>query len=250
MKFIKEIGARVFAVWAIIIFIISFLLFLIPSLLTALIPEPKGMLWFHKLSRVWMNIWLPLVGCPLKVVGKQNFEKGKNYIVTFNHNALLDVPLSAPYTQGTNKTIAKQSFAKIPLFGWYYSRGSVLVNRRDPDSRKKSLDAMKAVLAKGYHMCIYPEGTRNRTDNPLKDFHEGAFRLAIDTGKAVIPAVIFGTKKTMPINKSFYMWPHKLELHFLPPVEPGNLSSAEMKEKVFKLMWDYYMNHQSTGKKN
>lgn len=241
MKILKDIFARVFAVWAIIIFIITFLIFLIPSLLTSLFPDPKGITFFHKLSRVWMNIWLPLVGCPLKVKGKEYFKKGENYIVTFNHNALLDVPLSSPYTQGANKTIAKASFAKVPLFGWYYSRGSVLVDRKDPDSRKKSLDRMKEVLKNGLHMCIYPEGTRNRTNNPLKDFHEGGFRLATDTKKAIIPAVIFGTKKAMPINKTFYFRPTKLELHFLPAVEPDNLTSAELKDKVFKLMWDYYI---------
>ncbi|MBI1781454.1 MAG: 1-acyl-sn-glycerol-3-phosphate acyltransferase [Sphingobacteriales bacterium] len=240
MKILKDIFARVFAIWAIIIFIITFLIFLIPSLMTSLVGEPKGMIWFNKLSRMWMNIWLPLVGCPVKIKGKENFKQGENYIVTFNHNALLDVPLSAPYTQGANKTIAKASFAKIPLFGWYYSRGSVLVDRKDPDSRKKSLDRMKEVLKNGLHMCIYPEGTRNRTNNPLKDFHEGGFRLAVDSKKAVIPAVIFGTRKAMPINKTFYFLPVKLELHFLPAVEPDNLTSAELKDKVFKLMWDYY----------
>jgi 1-acyl-sn-glycerol-3-phosphate acyltransferase len=99
---------------------------------------------------------------------------------------------------------------------------------------------MKAALAKGYHMCIYPEGTRNRSHLPLKDFHEGAFRLATDTQTAVIPAVIFGTRRAMPFNQFFYLWPTRLELHFLPPVEPANLTSAQLKEKVFQLMWDYY----------
>ncbi len=240
MKIVKEIGARLVALWAIIFFILTFLINLIPSLLTSLFPDPKGMLWFHKLSRVWMNVWLPMVGCPVKVYGKENFEKGKNYVVTFNHNALLDVPLSAPYTEGINKTIAKKSFAKVPLFGWYYKRGSVLVDRKDPDSRKKSFEMMKSVLNKGYHMCIYPEGTRNRSNNPLKDFHEGAFRLAVDTGKPVIPAIIIGTRNAMPIHKKFYLWPQPLKLYFLPPVEPAGLTSTELKEKVFQLMWDHY----------
>ena len=50
---------------------------------------------------------------------------------------------------------------------------------------------MKKVLDMGLHMCIYPEGTRNKTDQPLKTFHDGAFRLAIDTRKAIIPGMIF-----------------------------------------------------------
>ncbi|MGE5106709.1 MAG: lysophospholipid acyltransferase family protein [Sphingobacteriales bacterium] len=243
MKFVKDILARMIAVWAIITFIITFLVILIPSLLTSLIPDPKGMLWFNWLSRLWMNVWLSLIGFTVQIKGRENFAVGENYIVTCNHNALLDVPLSAPYTPGPNKTIAKDSFAKIPLFGWYYTRGSVLVNRKDAASRKKSFDLMKNALAKGFNMCIYPEGSRNRTDKPLNNFHDGAFRLAVDTKKSIIPALIFGTKKAMPINKFFYLWPQKLKMHFLPPVESVNISATELKEKVYKIMCDYYTEH-------
>lgn len=240
MNVIKNILARLIALWAIITFIITFLIIIIPSLLTAFIPDPKGMRWFNWLSRLWMNVWLTITGFPIKIKGRENFEKGKNYIVTCNHNALLDVPLSAPYTPGPNKTIAKDSFTKVPLFGWYYARGSVLVNRRDAASRKKSFDLMKQALANGFNMCIYPEGSRNRSEKPLNTFHDGAFKLAVDTNKAVIPALIFGTKKAMPIDKFFYLWPQKLEMHFLPPVEPGTLTAAELKEKVFSIMTNYY----------
>lgn len=240
MNAIRNISARIIALWAIITFIITFLIIIIPSLLTAIIPDPKGMRWFNWLSRLWMNVWLTITGFPIKIKGRENFEKGKNYIVTCNHNALLDVPLSAPYTPGPNKTIAKDSFTKVPLFGWYYARGSVLVNRRDAASRKKSFDLMKQALANGFNMCIYPEGSRNRSNKPLNTFHDGAFKLAVDTNKAVIPALIFGTKKAMPIDKFFYLWPQKLEMHFLPPVEPGNLTAAELKEKVFSIMTNYY----------
>ena len=43
-----------------------------------------------------MNIWLTLVGCPLRIRGKQHFKKGEVYVVVYNHNTLLDVPLSCP----------------------------------------------------------------------------------------------------------------------------------------------------------
>ncbi|HET9056896.1 MAG TPA: 1-acyl-sn-glycerol-3-phosphate acyltransferase [Chitinophagaceae bacterium] len=249
MKLVKDILARFIALWGIISFILTFLIILIPSLITALFPNPQGMVWFNLLSRLWMNVWLTLIGCRVKVTGTKNFEQGKNYIVTCNHNALMDVPLSAPFTPAPNKTIAKDSFTKIPLFGWYYRRGSVLVNRKDAESRKKSYELMKAALSKGFNMCIYPEGSRNRTNNPLNNFHDGAFRLAVDTRKPIIPTLIFGTKKTMPVNKVFYLWPQTLEIHFLKPVEPENLSITELKEKVFIIMWNYYQQHaKETGK--
>lgn len=89
-------------------------------------------------------------------------------------------------------------------------------------------------------MSIYPEGTRNRTNDPLKAFHEGAFRLATESGNAIIPTVIFNTKKVLPLHKFFYFMPHRLEIHFLPAIPPQNKNSKELKQQVFDTMWNYY----------
>src|SRR6185436_5631575 len=104
------------------------------------------------------------------------FKNGENYIVVCNHNSFMDVPLTTPFIPGPNKTIAKIEMAKIPLFGLIYQRGSVLVDRKNEESRKNSYIKMKDVLQMGMHMCIYPEGTRNKTTAPLQPFHNGAFR--------------------------------------------------------------------------
>lgn len=242
MKIVKEILARILALWALATFLITFLIVFIPSMLCWLIPEPKGQDIFIKIARIWMNAWLTLVGCPIKVKGQENFLKGKTYIVTCNHNSLMDVPLSCPYIPGPNKTIAKNSFAKIPLFGFYYTKGAVLVDRKSDVSRRQSFEKMKAVLEKGMHMSIYPEGTRNRTGEPLKKFHDGAFRLASETGHDIIPAIIFYTKKVLPPGKTFYFWPQKLEIHFLPAIPVNkNEDFSILKEKVFGVMKDYYV---------
>ena len=116
----------------------------------------------------------------------------------------------------------------------------MLVDRNSDASRRKSFDDMKKVLRQGMHMCIYPEGTRNRTNEPLKKFYDGAFKLAVETKTAIIPALIFNTKKALPANKFFYFLPHKLEMHFLEPVAPGINTVDQLKEKVFTIMKDYY----------
>ncbi len=201
----------------------------------------KGQDYFIGVSRVWMSCWLVLIGCPLKVRGKENFEKDAAYVIVYNHNALLDVPLSAPFVPGPNMTIAKASFAKVPIFGWFYKRGSVLVDRGDNRSRMKSFEAMRQVLEANMHMCIYPEGTRNRTEEPIKPFFDGAFKLAIDAKKKVMPCVIFGTKEAIPIEKGFYLLPTRLEMHFLPPVSSEGLKTVALKEKVFNIMKEHYV---------
>lgn len=241
MKIIKEIFGRIWALWGIIIFVVTFLIIFIPSMITYLIPDPKGTDIFIKIARLWMRVWLTLVGCPLKVRGQENFAKGTAYIITCNHNSLLDVPLSCPFIPGPNKTIAKTSFAKVPLFGWFYRKGSVLVDRKSEVSRRKSFDEMKKVLSLGMHMSIYPEGTRNRSNEPLKKFYEGAFKLAVATNKAVIPAVIFNTKKALPVHKSFYFIPHKLRMNFLPPIPVDGQTAEQLRDKVFEVMKEFYL---------
>jgi 1-acyl-sn-glycerol-3-phosphate acyltransferase len=179
--------------------------------------------------------------------GKQNFEHGKNYIVVCNHNSLMDVPVTCPFVPGGNKTIAKLEMAKTPVFGMLYKMGSVLVDRKSDKSRRESYAKMKQVLAMGLHMTIYPEGTRNKTSEPLKPFQDGAFRLAIDTQKEIIPTLVFNTRIVLPADKTFFLWPHPLQMHFLAPV-PVNpeLTTAELKATVFRLMRDYYVAHQNS----
>lgn len=243
MKIIKNILGAIWALWGIITFAVTLLIIIIPVLITFLIKEPRGTEAYRQITKIWMNVWLALVGSPLKVVGKENFKKGRNYVVVSNHNSLMDVPVTTPYVPGANKTIGKKSFTKAPVFGWVYIRGTVLVDRNNEASRRKSFEDMKKVLAQGLHMVIYPEGTRNRTDEPLKSFHDGAFKLAIAAQKEIIPTLIFNTRTVLPPQKTFYMRPHRLEMHFLPAVSSENITSKELREKIFKMMWDYYSDH-------
>lgn len=246
MNILKDFFYRIWAIWALLFFVLTMIIFLIPFFLFCYFqPEPKKTTRFISYARVWMNFYLFMIGCPLTVRGKKNFKKGENYIVLCNHNALIDVPVSSPAIPGGNKTIAKIEMAKIPLFGYLYKTGSVLVDRKSDASRKDSYNKMKKVLSMGLHMCIYPEGTRNKTDQPLKSFHSGAFRLAVETGKAIIPGIIFNTKKVLPFNKSYAVIPHPLEIHFLEPVAilPGE-ETAQLQQRVFHIMSDYYQKHQ------
>ena len=236
MGIFKEIAGRVWATWGLITFIITFIIIFPISMISYLLPEPKGTHFLIRISRIWMRIWMFLIACPIKITGKENFEKGKSYIVTCNHNSLLDIPLSSPFIPGPNKTIAKTSFAKVPIFGWFYAKGSVLVDRKSEKSRKQSFDKMKWVLKTGMHMCIYPEGTRNRTTAPLKSFYSGAFKLAHETGTDIIPAIISGTKEAVPLDKTFFFLPKKLHIRFLPPVSSENITAAALKDKVYRIM--------------
>lgn len=207
-----------------------------------IIKEPGRTAIFRITSKIWMRLFFFMTGCRLKILGEKNFKKGEHYIVICNHNSLMDVPLTTPFIPGANKTIAKAEMARIPLFGLIYKRGSILVDRNDKNSRRDSFKKMKEVLNAGMHMCIYPEGTRNKTTLPLKDFHDGAFKLAVETGVPILPTLLFNTKNVLPPGKNFYFCPSKMEIHFLPPVKVYNTENfEELKLKLHQIMSDYYV---------
>ncbi|HSC55306.1 MAG TPA: lysophospholipid acyltransferase family protein [Phnomibacter sp.] len=237
---LKLILGRIWALWGTLWFFITLLIFAWPITFTFLIKEPLGIKIFKALSKCWMTIFLYGIGCRLKISGQHHYNPQKQYVVTANHQSFLDVPLLTPFFPGPNKTIAKKSLSRIPLFGWVYTRGSVLVDRSNDTSRKRSFDAMKKVLLQeNLNMAVYPEGTRNRTGQPLKSFYDGAFRLAVDCRKDIMPVVILNTAKALPPSKLFYLWPTTLYMHILPAVSAENKTTAALKQEVFQQMWDF-----------
>lgn len=236
MNFLKNILGRIFALWAILVFTVSLLVVFIPIWLTGFRPEPQRTIHVFRIFRIWMKFFFVFSGVRRVIRGKENFKKGMNYVVVCNHNSFMDVPLSSPGIPGANKTIAKIEMSRIPLFGMIYKRGSVLVDRKSEESRKSSYGRMRDVLQMGLHMCIYPEGTRNKTSEPLQKFHDGAFRLAVETGKDIIPAIIQGTRKVLPTHKTFFFWPQPVYMTFLPSISSTGKDVKELKDEVFEVM--------------
>jgi 1-acyl-sn-glycerol-3-phosphate acyltransferase len=241
---LKNILARIFAAWALIIFIITMIPVVLIMWIIGLVGEPGRTKIFRIISNIWMRIFFFFTGCRLNIKGAKNFKRNETYIVICNHNSLMDIPLTTPFIPGANKTIAKAEMAKIPLFGLIYKRGSILVDRNDKNSRRNSFKKMKEVLEMKMHMCIYPEGTRNKTSIPIKEFHDGAFKLAAECKTSILPTLIFNTKKVLPPGKVFFFWPSKMELHFLPPVSISEFDDFEkMKQKLHTIMSEYYVAH-------
>ena len=238
MNVFKLILGKIFALWALLLFSGSLLIVFIPIWITTLYKEPKRTIYVFKILNAWMKFFFVFSGVRRFIKGKENFKKGENYVVVCNHRSFMDVPLTSPGIPGPNKTIAKAEMARIPFFGTIYKSGSVLVDRKNEESRRLSYNRMKEVLQMGLHMCIYPEGTRNKTNETLQRFHDGAFKLAVDSQKNIIPSVVFNTDKVLPV-KGFFFWPQRVELHFLPVVSVENKTPKELKEEVFTIMKDY-----------
>jgi 1-acyl-sn-glycerol-3-phosphate acyltransferase len=244
MKFIKSILARLGSIWALLVFASTMFIYMWFYLFCLVLPEPKKTRWHRKMSQVWMGTFMMLSGIRFTVRGKHVFNGLENAVVVCNHNSMLDIPISFPFLPRANKTIAKKSLSYVPIFGWIYSLGTVLVDRKDSKSRQASFDQMKYVLNHGLDMLIYPEGTRNKTNEPLKSFYDGAFKLSIETKKPIVPVILLNTKKMLPAKPAMYFKPGKIEMHILPAVYPNGHSIDSLKKTIYDMMAAYYLENQ------
>ncbi len=246
MKLIGRILGHLYFVYGMLLFATTMLIVVIPVWLISLLPEPQRARTLHPIFRLWMGVFMPLAGCPVIRKGKSHFKKGENYVVVINHNSFVDIPVSSPWIPGPNKTLAKIEMAKIPIFGLIYKAGSILVNRNAEGSRRQSFVDMGNALKIGIHLCLYPEGTRNKTDKPLQRFYDGAFITAIKAQKPIIPGLIFNTKKILPHDKKLWARPMPIKFHFLEPIPTKGLTLddiAALKQKVYDIMEQYYTQH-------
>ncbi|MBV9961225.1 MAG: 1-acyl-sn-glycerol-3-phosphate acyltransferase, partial [Parafilimonas sp.] len=127
MNIFKEVFGRIWALWGLLLFVSTMFIAYIFYIPCHVLNDPVKAKWHRHVSRVWMTVYLNLIGCPLKVKGKKYFKGLTNCVIVCNHNSLMDVPVTTPFMARANKTIAKKSFASFPIFGWIYSFGSVLV---------------------------------------------------------------------------------------------------------------------------
>jgi 1-acyl-sn-glycerol-3-phosphate acyltransferase len=246
MKILKNLTGHIYFFAGMLFFVATMLVVFIPIWIISLLPEPACSKALHPVFKGWMSVFMPLVGCPVIRKGKHHFKKGENYVVVINHNSLVDIPVSSPWIPGPNKTLAKVEMARIPIFGVIYRAGSILVNRKKENSRRESYIKMQEMLDLGLHLCLYPEGTRNKTKEPLQNFYDGAFKTAIKAQKPVMPGVIFNTGKILPHNKKFWARPSPIYFHFLEPVSTVGLKAEDtekLREKVHDLMKKYYVSH-------
>jgi len=251
MKTVKNVLGYLYVVYLLLMFIATMLIVYIPIWSISGLPEPKRAKSLHAIFRVWMGVYMPLIFCPVKRKGKEKFKKGENYVVVLNHNSLMDIPVSSPWIPGPNKTLAKVEISKTPLFGMIYKTGSIIVDRKKENSRRDSFNKMQETLKQGIHLCLYPEGTRNKTDQPLQSFFDGAFITAIKAQKPIMPGVLFNTGKVLPLNKKFWAWPSPIRIDFLDPIPTEGLTLndlASLKEHVHTIMGTYYTAWKNNGK--
>lgn len=193
----------------------------------------------YRICGWWADSWLFLIGIHTETIHEQEKTEIRPCVFVANHISYMDIPMIVKIIREPIRVLGKQEMAGIPIFGFVYRNAVVMVNRKDADQRQKSVLKMKAMLNKGISIFIFPEGTFNETEAPLKSFYDGAFRIALDTQSPIQPVIFPDTVKRLHYNSVFSLSPGKCRAVYLPLV-PVELYSGKdlssLKEKVYKEM--------------
>jgi 1-acyl-sn-glycerol-3-phosphate acyltransferase len=131
---------------------------------------------------------------------------------------------------------------KIPFFGFIYKQSVVLVDRSSAVGRSNSVREMIYMIKQGVSILIFPEGTTNESEQLLTPFHNGAFRIAIETQTPLKPVLYLDSGTRFPHHhKKMSLTPGRCRVLFLPSIPVAGLTMEDLpalKQRVFNIMED------------
>lgn len=225
-------GFCVFAFW---------MFLLLPFFLWAFFEKPvKGGNLIYKISRFWADAFFFMLAIKHWNIYEEPFNKKAEYIFVSNHISFLDIPMMMKVIKGQHiRILGKAEMSRIPIFGSIYKRGAVTVDRESIEARSKSIKSLIRFLHQKISVFICPEGTFNTTHKPLKGFYDGAFRIAIETQKPIIPILFLDTYDRLNYKSIFSLNPGKCRGVYLSQTITEGLTLNDvhkLKEKIYNQM--------------
>lgn len=185
---------------------------------------------FFKVARFWARIVLFGMGFIPKVTQEAAVDSKKSYMFVANHTSMTDIMFMLHCVKNPFVFVGKKELAKIPIFGFFYKRTCILVDRNSQKSRKEVFDRAHARLHNGTSICIFPEGGVPDDQTLLLDeFKDGAFRLAIDHQIPILPLTFFDNKKRFSYL-FFTGSPGKMRGHIHKEIPTEGLTQDHKKE--------------------
>ena len=189
--------------------------------------------------KTWARLWYGCIFIRHKEIYELPHDKSRQYIFVGNHWSYMDIPAAVRSVHQPMRVLGKYEMVKIPVFGWIYRAAVIVVDRSSPEKRARSVRALKAALKHGISIFIFPEGTFNETDAPLKDFFDGAFRIAIETQTSIKPLLFIDTIDRMHWRGIFELIPGKSRVVYLQEISVKEYTAKDMqllKQHVYNKM--------------
>lgn len=220
-------------------------------LLLKLVPYKKQIQGVYIINRIAIFLWSVVVGMRYKIKGLENIDKEQTYVVVVNHVNAADMMATAYGQRVPAKPLVKRELTLIPGLGQLFSLMCLPVDRSSKEARHASKVRMLSELKQGISVLIFPEGTRNRTKNPLIPFFDGAFELAIDAQVPVLPVVLSNIRHINKVD-TLLVQPGTMEITHLPPVNTKGMLPEQLealKQTVYSKMESFLLENDSYFRK-
>jgi 1-acyl-sn-glycerol-3-phosphate acyltransferase len=242
MKAIKIIFWIIWRVWFYVMMGIPIVI-MFPALVVSILKE-EWYRYFFVMARIWAKFILVTSGFYWKVKSEQIIETRKSYMFVANHTSMTDIMLMLAVIKNPFVFVGKKELARIPLFGFFYKRTCILVDRSSTRSRMEVFNRAQKRLNQGLSICIFPEGGVPADESIiLDDFKDGAFRLAIEHQVPIVPLTFLDNKKRF--SYTFFSGSPgimRVFIHALISTDSKTIESKkdikEVKEQVFEVIYN------------
>ncbi|HTB51649.1 MAG TPA: lysophospholipid acyltransferase family protein [Ferruginibacter sp.] len=220
---------------------VAFLLISFPIVVVAsFFGKIRGGNFIFAVCRLWTDIQLILCGVFHRNIYEVPHDNSKQYVFVVNHISYMDIPIMLQAVRKQHfRILGKAEISKVPLFGLIYRNVVILVDRTSTSKRATSAKQLTSVIKKGISVLICPEGTFNETHRPLKEFYDGAFKIAIETQTPVKPILFLDTYDLLNYNSMLSLTPGRSRAVYLDEISVEGLTVKDtkaLKDKVYKIM--------------
>ena len=230
---------RIYSIYAFLVFALTFLV-LFPLFLLC-IYVPGWAKFGRKVNRFWANTFFFLIFKPIHIEGKNHIRSGQPYVLAANHFSYLDIPMMG-FIPGDVVYVGKSSIGKVPLFGFFFKKLHIAVNRSSVKSRAEVYIRAKKAIDQGSSIVIFPEGGITTGAPPhMNKFKDGAFNLALDKQIPLIPVTLSYNHLILPDDGKLLLGfkPGKIVIH--APLETSGAKAKtleELKEECYRIIQD------------
>lgn len=239
MKILKAIFYIAWRVW-----FYSWVFFTVLAIFPILLVVTSSEKWysvFFKIARAWANTILFVMGFRIKLEQEEKFDPNKSYMLCPNHTSMIDIMVMLSVAKYPFVFVGKVELTRIPIFGFFYKRTCIIVDRNNNKSRKAVLDEARRRLSNGLDVCIFPEGLVPDDESVvLSEFKNGAFRLAIEHQIPIVPISFYDCKKRFSYT-FFSGSPGKLRVKIHKFISTENLVIKDkdiIKRRTFDLLFN------------
>lgn len=240
MKLARRIFTSIFSIYAFAVFLLVMLLLFPFIIIASFLGNETGGNIIYRLCRFWADSCLFLWGIHHKNFYEAPHDARHACIFVFNHISYMDIPiLLAAFRYQHIRVLGKIEMTKIPIFGFIYRHAVVTVDRSDAAHRAKSVLTLKAMLHKNISIVLAPEGTFNMGHTALKDFYDGAFKIAIETQTPIKPVVFLDAYDRLNYKSIFSLNPGKSRAVYLEEIKVEGLTASDtaaLKQQVYNVM--------------